>query len=109
MSSVFPSANESRKISDIQAIHTEVCAIETDILDSRFLGDRTVTISDTAMSTSTAHWTAFTTPLNECDLDQVNLLDLQKQVIDCFQSLKYSITRVTNIGTSNTFDWVIKW
>lgn len=109
MSSVFPSANESRKIADIQAIHTEVCTLETDILDARVLGNRTVTVSDTAMSTSTDHWTAFTTPLNECDLTQVNLRDLQKQVVDCFQALKYSITRVTNVGTGNTFDWVIKW
>jgi len=109
MSCVFPGATDSRNISDLKAIHAEVCAIETAILDAREQGERTVTICDTDFTTSVEHWTAWTDPIDPCNFDQDQLLSLQNQVMECFTSLGYSIVRKTNLATNNSFCWIVRW
>lgn len=109
MAGIFPSATDSRNISDLKAIHTEVCAIETAILDAREQGLRTVTVCDTDFTNSVEHWVAFTDPPDPCNFDQDQLLSLQNQVLECFTSLGYSIVRKTDLNTNNTFCWVIRW
>ncbi len=59
MSFKFPSAADSKSASELKALHTEICAIETAILDARCEGERSVTICDTPFATSTAHYDAF--------------------------------------------------
>lgn len=111
----FPNAADSKNISELRAIHTEICAIETAILDAREDGLRTVTVCNTAMTMSVDHWNAFQSFQNQCGIgvgstdEQKNLLGLQNQIIACFESLGYSIARVTNTNTGNTFCWELKW
>ncbi len=114
MSFKFPTAADSKSISELRAIHTEICAIETAILDAREEGLRSVTICDTPFATSTEHWDAFQNFQGKCGTaglfdDEKYLLSLQDQVIACFVGLGYSILRVTNPATGNTFCWSISW
>ena len=116
MSFVFPSASDSRNITDLRAIHVEVCAIQTAILDAREEGLRTATVCDTPMTLSTEHFDAWNVNINQnqcavvvSDPIEQHLLDLQNQVIACFTVLGYSIVRVTNIETGTTFCWEINW
>ncbi len=116
MSFEFPTATDSRNISDLRAIHSEVCALQTAILDAREQGLRTVTVCDSPMALSTEHFDAWSINVdqNQCaivvaDPDEQHLLDLQDQVITCFTSLGYSIVRETNPLTGNTFCWKINW
>ena len=81
MAGAFPSASDSRNISDLIAIHAEVCAIETAILLAREQGLRTVTVCDTDFTNSVEHWVAFTDPIDPCNFDQDQLLSLQNQVL----------------------------
>ncbi len=109
MSGIFPKATDSRSASDLKAIHAEVCAIETAILEARCAGERTVTLCDTDFTNSIEHWVAFTDPVDPCNFDQDQLLSLQNQVMECFTSLGYSIVRKTDTDTNNTFCWVTRW
>lgn len=114
MSFKFPTASESKNISELKTIHTEICSIQTEILSVREEGLRSVTICDTPMTTSTDHWDAFQAFQGKCGTaglpdDQKHLLSLQDQVTLCFQNLGYPILRVTNDLTGNTFCWEISW
>ncbi len=114
MSFKFPTASESKDASELKAIHAEVCAIQTDILDARCEGLRAVTICDTPMTTSTDHWDAFQEFQGKCGTaglttEHKELLSLQNQVVACFVNLGYSILRVTNEDTGNTFCWEVSW
>ena len=112
----FPSASDSRSISDLRAIHSEICDIETAILDAREAGLRTVDVCDSPMALSTEHYDAWNININQnqcsvaiADPAEAHLIDLQDQVLECFTSLGYSIVRITNPGTGNTFCWRISW
>ena len=116
MSFEFPSATDSRNISDLRAIHSEICALQTAILDAREQGLRMVTVCDSPMALSTEHFDAWfiNVDQNQCaiviaDPDEAHLIDLQDQVIKCFTGLGYSIVRMTNPNTGNTFCWEISW
>lgn len=114
MSCNFPTADDSKSISELRTIHLETCAIQTAILDAREAGLRTATICNTAVTMSTAHWNAYQQYLGKCGTaglttDDKNLLELQADIIDCIESLGYSVKRVTNTATGNTFCWVIEW
>lgn len=114
MSFKFPTASESKDASELKAIHIEVCAIQTAILDARCAGERSVSICDTPFTTSTEHWDAFQEFQGKCGtagltIDAKHLLSLQEQVVACFANLGYSILRVTNTITENTFCWEISW
>jgi len=116
MSFKFPSASESGSIADLKAIHSEICAIETAILDAREQGLRMVTICDSPMALSVDHFNAWNINVNQnqCAIitatpTEQHLIDLQNQVIQCFIELGYSIVRVTNTITGNTFCWEIKY
>lgn len=100
---IFPSADESRLIADLRVIHAEIRAIETDILEARDNGLRSVNVSNTGMTTSQAHFQAWKgTAPNE------QLTDLQRQVIEYFEHLRYSIVR-KQAATGLTFFWEIKY
>jgi len=116
MSFSFPTASDSRNISDLRVIHTEICAIETAILDAREAGLRTVDVCDSPMALDPDHFNAWNININQnqCAIvvsnpTEAHLLDLQDEVIACFASLGYSITRITNPATGTTFCWRISW
>jgi hypothetical protein len=108
----FPTADESREIADLRAVQAEVCALQVAILDAREAGQREVTVCDTPMTMSTDYWQAWQDGelIASCEGGEVTtLLDRMDAVICYFQELGYSITRVTNDATGDTFCWVIKW
>ena len=105
----FPTATESRNVADLRAIFDENCAIGTAVLDAREDGLRVATICDSPMTNSTEHYDAFSQQLDPCDFDQQHLLDLQQEVIDCWTQLGYSIKRITDTDTGNTFCWEVRW
>lgn len=114
MSFSFPTAAESKNISELKAIHEEVCAIQGAILDARCNGLRSISICNTPMTMSTDHWDAWQEFQGKCGTsglttDSKYLLSLQDQVIACFTALGYSIKRVTNTGSGNTFCWEVNW
>jgi len=82
----FPTASDSRNISDLRAIHAEICDIETAILDARELGLRTIDVCDSPMALSTAHYDAWNINVNQnqcsvaiVDPTEAHLIDLQNQ------------------------------
>lgn len=106
----FPTASDSRSASDLQILFEEYCAIGSAILAARCSGDRTVTVCDSTMTNSTEYYNAyFVEPLDPCDFDQQQILDLQNEVISCWQQLGYSIKRITDPDTGVTFCWVLRW
>ena len=102
--SIFPTASESRIISDLKVVHTEVRLLESAVLDARDLGERVAVITDSPMAISVPHWEAF-----KRTVPNDRLISQQNQVIEHFEFLNYSIVRVTNITTNNTFNWEIRW
>lgn len=116
MSFTFPSASDSRNISDLRILHTEICAIQTAILDAREQGSRTVDVCDSPMALDSDHFAAWNINVNQnqcsvaiADPEEAHLIDLQDQVLQCFRSLGYSIVRITDPVTPNTFCWRISW
>lgn len=116
MSFTFPSASDSRNISDLRAIHAEICAIQTAILDARELELRTIDVCDSPMALSTEHFDAWNINVNQnqcsvaiADPTEAHLIDLQDQVIQCFTGLGYSIVRITNPNNPNLFCWRLSW
>lgn len=112
----FPSASDSRSISDLRVIHSELCDLQTAVLDAREQELRTVTVCDSPMALSTEHFDVWNINVNQnqcaiviADPTEAHLIDLQDQVISCFTSLGYSIVRKTNTLTGNTFCWEISW
>jgi len=112
----FPTASDSRTIADLRVVHTEICAIQTAILDAREAGLRTVDVCDSPMALSTEHYDAWNININQnqcsvaiVDVTEAHLIDLQDQVLACFISLGYSIVRITNPNNPNLFCWRISW
>jgi len=106
----FPSASDSRSASDLKAVFDENCIIGAAILQARIDGERVATICDSPMTNSTAHYNAcFVDPIDLCDFDQQQLLDLQADVVSCWTQLGYSIKKITDTDTNVTFCWVLRW
>jgi hypothetical protein len=106
----FPTAQESRSISDLREIQAEVCSLQMAILDAREMGLRSTTVCDSNMATDTDHWQTWINGISaSCDSVERTMLDRQESVICYFEGLGYSISRVTNEITGNTFCWVIRW
>lgn len=116
MSFTFPTASDSRNISDLRLIHTEICAIQTAILDAREQELRTIDVCNSPMTLSTDHYTAWNININQnqcsiviADPIEAHLIDLQNQVLECFVNLGYSIVRITNPDNGNLFCWKLSW
>lgn len=112
----FPTASDSRNISDLRVIHSELRAIETAILDAREAGLRTVDVCDSPMTLSTEYYDAWNINVNQnqcsiiiADPTEAHLIDLQNQILQCFISLGYSIVRITNPNNGNLFCWRLSW
>ena len=106
----FPSASDSRSAADLKAIFDENCAIGAAVLQARCDGLRVAVICDSPMTNSVEHYNAcFVDPIDPCDFDQQHLLDLQNEVETCWRQLGYSIKKITDPDTGNTFCWEIRW
>ena len=107
---VFPSASDSRSASDLKILFDEYCAIGSAILEARCAGERMTTVCDSFMTNSTEYYDAcFVEPIDPCDFEQQQILDLINEVMKCWMQLGYSIKKITDPNTGTTFCWEIRW
>lgn len=106
----FPSASDSRSATDLKAIFDEYCAIGAAVLQARCDGKRVAVICDSPMTNSVQHYNAcFVDPLDPCNFEQQQLLDLQAEVEMCWRQLGYSIKKIVDTNTVNTFCWELRF
>lgn len=86
-------------------IFDEVSAISRQVIVSSNNGDYESEISSgTTMTDSTSYYDVWIGNVQDRKLaDQMNI------VISHFEQLGYSITRITNTTTNNTFKWKVEW
>lgn len=106
MSTVFLSAADARIQARNQGtIHSEIRAIEANVLTSIDSGLLSVTISgNTTMTGSNVYYNAYNGVTSNVALtDQISCVE------NYFLDLGYSVDILTNTQTNNTITWTIGW
>jgi hypothetical protein len=108
MADCFPSAGDLRakKLMNSE-IMREICAIRIAIIEANEACNLQVTVCDSGM-TSGDEATDYFQAWKGCNSDRFKELEMQT-VIECFTNLGYSIVRITNTATNNTFCWQVMW
>ncbi len=101
---IFPTAQESKQISQLAVVHTEVRTIESSVLTAREKGLRVALVNNTPVTNSKDYFLVW-----KKQQTNTNYTEIMDQIITYFQTLGYVILRKTNQNTSNTFDWEISW
>lgn len=110
MSCQFPTAADMRdKKKESIEVYDEVCAIKRAILLANEACNLEVCIDGTMMTTEGDPLSEFYYKVWQGqETDRTKELWMN-QVIECIESLGYTIDRVTNCDTGNTFKWCIYW
>lgn len=109
MSEIFPTATEAKNLaSDIMLIFVEITAIQTAVMTAIENKQFEATIINTVMTSTDklsqdyfAVWQRTTT--DKVKMEQMN------RVISYFENNGYSIIRMINSTTGNTFKWYIEF
>jgi len=110
MACEFPSASGMRDRKKVSVeVHDEICAIKRAILIADEACNLEVCVEDTLMTTAGdtvselyySVWKGVTE-------DRTKTLWMN-EIIACFESSGYTIDRVTNCDTGNTFKWCLAW
>lgn len=113
MADYFPSATDARTSSRNNIIiFNEVTAIQRAILSASNLGSYSCTVTGTTMtsaSTGTPYFDTWQGVDESNSFDPSALDDQMTQVMSYFTGLSYSISRVQNTTTTNTFNWSVQW
>ncbi len=112
---IYP-AREARQIAiDKRDVFDEIALMEPLVLDAIAAGNLEVTIgpdSDIAVTTgftnSSVHYLAYSDPLTYRTDAHKKAVAQMNEVINHFQSLGYTVTRVKVEGL-NKFNWLVSW
>lgn len=105
--SIFPTAQEARnKVIYDSVVFYETVAIQTAVFTAIDNGELDATVTDTTMTTDDATGQLYFNVWNKTDVDRV-VDEKMKNVISYFTNMGYSLTRVLNESTGNTFKWYI--
>jgi hypothetical protein len=109
MTTIFPTAATLRAQKQTSTtVHSEVLLLENAVLASSEAGNLTVTISDSNFTTPGLTAQSYYSVWKDLTTDLVKDLEMDT-VISYFAGKGYSINRITNTATNNTFSWVISW
>ena len=110
MSGEFPSASSMRSRKSISVeVLDEICAIKRAVLIANDACNLEVCIEDTLMTTAGDSASELYYQVWK-DLEEDRTKELwMNEVINCFEGSGYTINRVTNCDTSNTFKWCLWW
>jgi hypothetical protein len=108
MTDCFPTAGDLRAKKLMNSdIMREICALRVAIIAANEECNLEVTVCDSGM-TSGPEAIDYYNAWKGCNTDRFKELEMQT-IISCFTDLGYSIVRITNTATNNTFCWQIKW
>ena len=106
---IFPTASTLRAQKQTSTtVHSEVLLLENDVLAASEAGNLTVTISDSNFTIPGSTAQVYYNVWKDLSTDAVKELEMNT-VISYFTDKGYSINRITNTVTNNTFSWVISW
>lgn len=109
MVNIFPTAATLRSQRETSTtVHDEVLILENRILTAAEAGNLEVTISDSNFTTDGATAQTYFNVWQLTTTDRVKTLEMTT-VIAHFTGKGYSVNRITNTATNNTFSWVILW
>ncbi|NJO62659.1 MAG: hypothetical protein HC836_31845 [Richelia sp. RM2_1_2] len=110
MSCEFPSAADMRNRKKISVeILDEICAIKRAILLADEACNLETCVDGTMMTTAGSEISeAYYKVWKGLEDDRTKELQMN-EIISCFEDSGYTITRVTNCDTGDTFKWCIVW
>lgn len=101
----FPSAGEARSRSrDLQTIWSEIAVIQSAILSAIQDGKFSVDVTGTTMAGSSDYYDVWVG-----NVEDFVKKDQMESVIGWFESIGYTVLRITDPVVPNTFFWRLSW